>query len=212
VITVRPTLVHLGLSENSHSGYISPGAMATCLSVTRLENLVIRFESPRSCPDRKGRRPPLPTRALLPKLLTVLTGLWFFSHQLIFNTPHLTHFISRTPKFDAPDGARVVFSCLDVSVVTFGGALKLAISRGQSEWHLSCLAQVCNSSFLQALVSAVERLYIREDRRLRLRWQDDIESSQWLEPLHPFTAVKDLYVSREFVPRIALALKELVGE
>jgi hypothetical protein len=58
----------------------------------------------------------------------------------------------------------------------------------------------------------VERLYIREDARLRLRWQDDIESSQWLEPLHPFTAVKGLYVSREFVPRIALALKEFVGE
>jgi hypothetical protein len=37
-----------------------------------------------------------------------------------------------------------------------------------------------------------------EDRFSRLHWQDDIESSQWLELLHPFTAVKDLYISREF--------------
>ena len=30
--------------------------------------------------------------------------------------------------------------------------------------------------------------------------------------LHPFTAVKDLYISREFVPRIASVFQELVGE
>ena len=35
-----------------------------------------------------------------------------FFHQLIFNTPHLTQFISRTPKFKAHDEARVVFSRL----------------------------------------------------------------------------------------------------
>ena len=46
----------------------------------------------------------------------------------------------------------------------------------------------------------------------QLHWQDDIENSQWLELLHPFTAVKDLYISQEFTPRIAPALQELVGE
>jgi hypothetical protein len=51
-----------------------------------------------------------------------------------------------------------------------------------------------------------------EDRSSPPRWQDDIESSQWLELLHPFTAVKALYISQEFAPRIALALQELVGE
>jgi hypothetical protein len=29
--------------------------------------------------------------------------------------------------------------------------------------------------------------------------------------LHPFTAVKDLYLSREFAPRIGPSLQELVG-
>ena len=58
----------------------------------------------------------------------------------------------------------------------------------------------------------MEYLVIVEDRSWRPRWQDDIESSQWLELLHPFTSVKALYLSWEFVPRIAPTLQELVGE
>jgi hypothetical protein len=34
---------------------------------------------------------------------------------------------------------------------------------------------------------------------------------QWLELLQPFTAVKNLYLSKEFAPRILPALQELVG-
>ena len=57
----------------------------------------------------------------------------------------------------------------------------------------------------------VERLYIRERSYSTLEWQDDIEGSQWLEVLHPFTAVKNLYLSKGFAPRIAPSLQELVG-
>ena len=34
----------------------------------------------------------------------------------------------------------------------------------------------------------------------------------WLELLQPFTAVRDLYLSEEFAPRIMPSLKELVEE
>jgi hypothetical protein len=51
----------------------------------------------------------------------------------------------------------------------------------------------------------------REDIYMPSRWQIDIENSQWLEVLHLFTAAKNLYPSKEFSPRIAPALKELVG-
>jgi hypothetical protein len=67
-------LVQLCLLGIPHSGYISPEAMATCLSgLTRLEYLEIEFESPQSRPDhwQNSRRPPLPTRNPLP-VLTVL--------------------------------------------------------------------------------------------------------------------------------------------
>ena len=58
----------------------------------------------------------------------------------------------------------------------------------------------------------VEDLYIFGDGSPQLHWQDDIETSQWLEVLHPFTAVKGLYISQEFAPRIVPALQELTGE
>ena len=57
----------------------------------------------------------------------------------------------------------------------------------------------------------MECLYICEYYD-RPRWQDDIEDSQWLEVLHPFTALKDLRVSLEFLPCIAPAFQELAGE
>jgi hypothetical protein len=232
-------LVHLRLGTIPHSGYIPPQAMATCLTVlTMLESLLIEFESFRCRPDRRSRRPrpPPPTPTLLP----VLTKLCFkgvseyledlvaqidapildklditFFHQLIFDTPQLTQFITRTPKFKAHDEARVFFADWHVWVTlpqAHDGGLELAISCSHSDWQLSSLAQVCSSSFPQPLISAVEHLYILENRFSHLRWQDNIESSQWLELLRPFTAVKGLYISREFAPRIAPALQELVGE
>ena len=45
----------------------------------------------------------------------------------------------------------------------------------------------------------------------RSRWQDDVENILWMDLLHPFAAVKNLYISKRFVPRIAPALQELVG-
>ena len=44
-----------------------------------------------------------------------------------------------------------------------------------------------------------------------LLWRD-IENAQWLELLCPFTSARNLYLSKEFAPRLAPALQELVGE
>jgi hypothetical protein len=162
-----------------------------------LEDLVARIDAP-----------------LLDRLLIT------FFHQLIFDTPQLAQFVARTPNIQPSVEAYIVFSDSYVEVTTsrrFPRKFMLRISCSQSDWQLSSLAQVCSSSFPQILIPMVERLYICEnineyDRRGRPRWQDDIEDSQWLEALHPFTALKDLHVSREFVPRIAPAFQELAGE
>ena len=234
-------LVLLELWNIPHSGHISPEAMVTGLSVlTRLENLVIDFKSPRSRPDR--RRPPPRTRALLP----VLTELWFngvteyledvvaridaplldnlnitFFHQLLFDTPHLAQFISRTPKFSAYDEAIVVFPSWDVSVKTVDERLRLKILCKQPDWQLSSLAQVCRASFPQTLISTMETLYIMseyyrpiglEDAEPSFPGENHIESAQWLELLHQFAAVKYLYISPVCTPSIATALQELVAE
>ena len=58
----------------------------------------------------------------------------------------------------------------------------------------------------------VEDLYI-EHWYSELIWKDDtIENTLWLQLLLPFTAVKNLYLSKEFVPGITAALQEFVGD
>ena len=117
-----PHLAYLNLTRIPHSGYISPEAMVACLSVlTRLETLIIDFESSESRPEQ-NQPPPPQTRTLLP----ALTQLQFsgageyaedlvaridaplldklkinFFQQLIFPAPQLTRFIRRIPKFKA---------------------------------------------------------------------------------------------------------------
>jgi hypothetical protein len=232
-------LVELDLWRISHSGYISPEAMVTFLStLTRLERLRLKFQSPQSRPDRESRRPSPLIRSVLPALtyfrfkgvseyledfveridapmLEILDITLF--HQLIFDTPNLPQFISRTPTFKARDEACVVVSESGVRIAPAqpfvrGFRVDLEISCGQSDWQLSSLAQVCRSSFPHAFISSLENLYIREDEYPRLGWQDDTENAQWLDLLHPFTAVKNLYLSKEFTRRVAPVLQELVGE
>ena len=228
-------LVHLSLRRIPDSGYISPEAMVTCLSVlTRLKSLEIGFKSPWSRPDWNSRRPSPQTRTLLPNL----SLLWFigvseyledfvcridaplldklhitFFHKPLFYTAQLTQLISRTPKFETHDEAHVGFSDWRISVTipqASGGRLYLGILRGAQDlsWEPLFLAQVCSSSFPWALVSMVEDLYILEYGRSGLSWQDD----DWLECLHPFTGVKGLYISQEFVPRIAPTFQQLTRE
>ena len=224
-------LVSLCLFEIPHSGYISPEAMVCCLStLTRLESLTLAFKSPLSRRVRETQRSHPPIRSALPALLVFqfegvseyLEDLVArieaplldrfdirFFHQLIFDTPQLAHFVTRTSNTEPPVEARVVFSHSDVVVSSPGPrSFSLGISCRQLDWQLSSLTEVCNSSFPKAFISTVEHLYISGAKY----WQDDIEDSQWLEVLHPFMAVKYLYLSRAFAPCIALALQEIAGE
>ena len=57
----------------------------------------------------------------------------------------------------------------------------------------------------------MEQLYIYERKYVRPHWQHVIENAQWLELLRPFTAVKNLYLRKEFAPRIPAFMQELVG-
>jgi F-box-like len=227
-------LVDLYYRNIPHSGYISPEAMVTCLSaLTNLEILEIGFGTPRWLPDRQSQSPPPPPHVLLPALtelrykgvsdyledilaridapLLNKLGITLFN-ELIFDTPQLTHFINHTPKFVAHDEARVFFSDRGVWITipqSFDGRVHLEISCRQSDWQLSALAQICSSPFPWAVISTVERLFI-ESGSWQPHWQEDIESSQWLELLHPFSAVKDIFLSSELTPHIAPALQDVV--
>jgi hypothetical protein len=229
-------LVALDLWNIPNSGYFTPEAIVAGLSTsTRLEEFWLLFEHPLSRPKRESRRPPPFTRSILPALTRfrfqgsseyledlvaridtpLLDGLGItFFHQLIFNTSQLIQFISRTPNLKTQGEARVVFFPDYVGVIlpqTAPRHLQLGVTCRQSDWQLSSLAQIYNPALPQALTPTMEHLYIR-DNFLPPYWEDDIEHTQWLEVLHPFTSVKNLYLSRNLTPSIAPALQELVGE
>ena len=229
-------LVNLHLFNIPHSGYFSPEAMVTCLSVlTSLERLTLEFESPQSCPDQETRPRPPPTRSILPTLRSfwfkgpyeyledLVAGIdaprchWFstlFLNVIDFDTPQLIQFISRTQTLETPNIVQVVFGNDSVWVNLQRRAFKrdfeeaeIEISCRVADRPLSLLAQICTSL---PLLSTTESLYIY--RHISSSdWKTDIENAEWLELLRPFTAVKDLYISMEFGPRIAPALQELTG-
>src|SRR5258707_9925415 len=83
--------------------------------------------------------------------------------------------------------------------------VQVGISCIEPNWQLSGLAQICTS--FSPFLSAAESLHIRNVRS-KPDWSD-IENTEWMEFLFPFIAVKNLYISKEFGPRIAPALQEL---
>jgi len=213
-------LVRLGLWDIPNSGYISPEAIATCLStLNRLEQLDVTFDSPRSRPDRATQRPPPLKRSVLPALTRfgfkgvseyledlvaridaprLRTVTITFFNQLIFDVLQLSQFLSRVEAFQVLDQARINLLYTSVDITLSGKTeadhhpnIQLEILCMRLEWQLSSLAQLCDS--LLPPFAALERLDI--DTRFGQRWEDDMEDTQWLELLRPFSTVKDLRTS-----------------
>jgi hypothetical protein len=232
-------LVELSLWEIPHSGYISPKMTVTCISgLTRLQSLSLRFQSPRSCPDGADRFLPSLTRTPLPALtyldfngvaeyledlvaridapLLKSTDITLFN-QLIFDILQFPELVRRTEKFQVLDQAAVILECSFINIrFSQKGAtidstrLELEISCSELDWQLSALAQVSN--LCSPTLPSLERLSICDSQDEPPRWQDDMENTQWLELLHPFATVKDLYLSKEVAIRVASALQELSEE
>ena len=224
-------LVNLALRHIPHSGYFSPEAMATVLSAsTSLENLVLDFFSPRSCPDRENRRSPPAIRSILP----VLTYFRFkgtseylddlvaridtpelndllitFFNDVEFDTPQFMQFISRTPMSRSLEWAHITLggkaTRVTLSRASGHGYLHVNILCTGLDWQVSSLGQVCTSCMPPLSMS--ENLHIYKSLGWRL---DNIENGPWVELLRPFTAVKNLYLGEEIAPRIAPALQEVV--
>jgi hypothetical protein len=229
-------LVTLRLFNIPHSGYIPPEMMVAALStLTSLRFFLLGFQSPLSCPDWASRRPPPLTRSVLPALtyfsfkgvseylddivaridVPRIDQLFIsFFNQILFDTPHFIQFISRTPTFKAfktarlffgHDGARVELS----SQIPGPRELTLSIPCRELDWQISSLEQVSASCL--PFLSTLEDLTFSERQYSHLHWPDNIENTLWLELLHPFTSVKNLYLSWQVSPRIMPALQELIG-
>jgi hypothetical protein len=225
-------LVSLYLFDIPHSGYFSPDAMAAALStLTKLEDLVLIFTSPESCPDLETRRLPPSTRSVLPvldyfsfkgvseyleDLVTDIDAprlnrlrITFFNDS-VFDTPQLIQFISRTPISSALEKVRIALWDRGARVTFLYGSmeLKVEILCEGLDWQLSSLEQVCTSCL--PFLSALKDLYIYSRPLFKEDWKDKIEHRVWLGLLHPFTTMKNLYISEEIALLIGPALQELV--
>ncbi|KAI0288619.1 hypothetical protein BC826DRAFT_677912 [Russula brevipes] len=231
-------LVSLALWRVPHSGYISPEAMAACLSsLNRLECLHLRFKSPQPRPDQPS--PPPRTRVVLPVLTTLIfKGMTDYSEDFLaridtpvldqlfmtffldlgFDVPHLKEFIGRANRLKLPKEASVVFASRSIALQLdrhrhrqHRSSLDILDPRcDRIGWQVDSMALLCGQ--LSPFFSLIEQLdfivYCPPSKPLG---EDDIQSTQLLELFRPFTAVRSLHVSRSLVPLVATALQVLDG-
>jgi hypothetical protein len=138
-----------------------------------------------------------------------------FTSRIASGTPQLIEFTHRMPKLKALEKARVFFdnafatkiARVNLSSQTSGYRdLNVGFICRKSDRLLSSLEQVFTPSLPP--LSTLEDLYIYEGS---LDWQRNFENMPWPELLHPFTAVKNLYLSKNFARHIVPALQKLVG-
>ena len=226
-------LLHLDISNISHSGYFSPEAMATLLSgLSSLKSLVLQFLS---CPDWESRRPPPSERSVIPALehfdfigdIEYLEDLVTFidAPRLVdfsvtffdqtdfdanFDGPRLAQFIGRTPIL-ADCGVHLIFYTTSALVLLRSlrkeSESAITISYGEPDRLLSSIAQVCNTCLPP--LSMIEDLYIHHPNLQRDWTNGAIGNTLWLELLLLFPVVKNLYLYR--APDIAAVLQETVG-
>jgi len=231
-------LVKLHVRRVPPSAYISPEALATSLSVLpRLQSLSLTHQSPPSWADRANPQPPRFTHVVLPSLTDfsfnghseylerivsqiecpLLNSTYItFSDQLAFDTPQLRHFVSRTETFKAPHRADIEFSKDSVRVALFRRKglvdrkkIELRISCNRSSWQISAITHVCSSPLPP--LPTLECLGLCENQYWKPEWQDDIVNTQWLQLFHPFSSVKNLFLSERLAQLVAPALQELTG-
>ena len=211
-------------------------------SLTRLEILDLDIEFDFTHSDWENQSLTLLTHATLPSLtmlkvtgdiefledlmariytplldhLYILFSLFQFDldRTIVLDTPQLLWFISRTPKLQAPVGAYIAFNADEFWIVFLHSMrishreVNLKISGVEPERQIPCVAQFFYHS-PPFLLPLLEYLYICGGQRSQ---RNLTEHTRWLELLQPFTAVKNLYLTKEFAPHIAHALQELVGE
>jgi hypothetical protein len=189
----------------------------------------------------ESRRSPLPPRVILPSLaalkfkgsseyleelvaridiplldhLDIIFTFYFFDLTIVLDTPQLLRFISRIPKFQAPENVRIAIDTkyrhFQIELWRSGqisNIVRLKITSMGPERLFACLARFCRLFPLPIL----ECLYIDGGQYSVQHHQDNAENTRWLELFRPFTSVKNLFLSVKFAPRIASALQGLVGE
>ena len=222
-------LVELTLRDIPPSGYISPEAMVTCLSVMpNLKTFWLGFYFPTSIsiPDQLNhwQHPPPLTPAVLPSLakfnfngpseymedllsridapLLYVVSIWLFNFPIL-ETPHHHNILSHTQVFEPCSRAAVTFYDKRVDF-RLGRQFGLSISCVTLSRHLPSLVQIFGLSLPP--ICALKFLDIRLGIWSRLHSQG-VENVQWLELFRPLTALESLRLDEVFAQLIVPALR-----
>ncbi|KAH9009733.1 hypothetical protein EDB84DRAFT_1545852 [Lactarius hengduanensis] len=229
-----PSLIDLQLHEIPSAGYFSPETFANALSgMTRLQSLSLHFLSLPCRSNHINVSPPSGRRIVLPSLthlkfrgssnyLDSLVAridapclgdieIKFFT-QLTYDVSQLGQFFDRIETQKSYHRADVLTSKCAVSIsFTKRGSptrLRLEISCGQSDWQLSCMAQICND--LPASLLGVGDIGINTTRPST--GKDDVDCELWLELVRSFRRAKRLFVAGKLATDIVRALRSADGE
>jgi hypothetical protein len=134
-----------------------------------------------------------------------------FLDPIDFDTTRLAQFINRTPTFRAFDEACVQFghSSASIALLARSSTLEIELFLREPDRLFSSVTQVCNSSLHP--FSTVEDLCIEHQHSGRVFPIYLFRFTQWSQLLLPYTAVENLYVSKESAPKIAVTLQKLSG-
>jgi hypothetical protein len=213
-------LVRLRLEDTPSSGHFSPEKLADCIaSLTRLEDFAIQT---RFCVFRLDRAHHIHT--VLPMLTTIsFEGQSEYWEDLFacLDAPLLNRLII---KFQAP----TTFDISRISLILgvpepFTGFrqaelffdddfVEVALSQGATTLMLSFVCRY----WIWHLRYLTQSSHLFDDGR-ELNYRDPLiwrhnPKNAWLDLLHFFTTVENLYLSEELASRVALALQELDSE
>ncbi|KAH9967679.1 hypothetical protein BJV74DRAFT_990710 [Russula compacta] len=205
--------------------------MATCLAMLPdLRYLRFGFESPQSRPDRIGIPPP--TRAVLPALIKFqFRGVSEYLEDLVaridtpkldwlsiqlfmdlmFNIPQLDQFIVRAEEIRSFNSARILFSpsATSITLRSILCDVTLDIICSELDRQASSMTRVCSQL---SLLSHVEQLHISRVTPEQ-GWQGNgIDSTQFLELLHPFPTLQHLHIYGELSLLVVRVLQEVTGD
>jgi hypothetical protein len=183
--------------------------------------------------NRPGsRRPPPPTRTVLPALTRfelqgacgyledlvaridapLLDSIYItFFDELIFDIPRLAQLMRRTTRFQALNEAHVDFdyNCIQLGFCPperrSGERTGMRISYGGWDRQLSYMAGIFTSFFPS--VHMVEHVYIYQNPIMLPLFPYDVENVRWLGIFQPFVAAKNLYLTKRFARHITRALQ-----
>ncbi|KAN0128324.1 hypothetical protein V8E53_005855 [Lactarius tabidus] len=234
-------LVTLNLLDIPQTGYIPPQALVAALAtLTGLKNLRFGFQSPASRPDQI-RLPPVSrtifpaltsfhfhgVREYLEEFLAQIyapllsvISIYYFNQLVDFEVPQLWQFIERTEDLSQSVCCFVQFQH-DYVNFSAGPTANIAESFDYSprciQVRIRCEGIDRQFTHISQVLNQLSNVVLSNMLHFAIYSDgispepEDMDDTEWLQLLRPFSSVKTLFVPRELTGHVSHALEEIAG-